>query len=122
VTRGELRAELEQLELRFEQKLAPLVTKTELEQKLAPLATKTELEFWGGALLARIESGEQRTIRHLIQRMDGLEQRLIAELARHTRASSESMSAQIAAIDQQYADLPPRVRRLETKVFPPKRR
>src|SRR5512134_1479919 len=58
VTRGELREELQQLEQK-------------LEQKLAHLATKTELEMWGGALLARIELGEQR---------------LFTELARHTRA------------------------------------
>lgn len=38
VTRGELRAELEQLEIRLEQKL---------EQRLAHLATKAELELWG---------------------------------------------------------------------------
>jgi len=38
VTRGELREEIQQLKLRFEQKL---------EQKLAHLATKTELEMWG---------------------------------------------------------------------------
>jgi hypothetical protein len=96
VTRGELRAEL-----------APLATKAEL----APLATKAELELWGGALLARIE-----------QRINSLEQRLLTELARHTRAISESMSMQISAIDDRYTDLPRRVRRLEAKVFPPKRR
>jgi len=127
VTRGELRAELEQFEIRLEQrleqrlgqkleqkleqKLAHLVTKAELEQKLAPLATKAELELWGGALLAR-----------MTERMESLEQRLLVELASHTKAISESMSAQIAVIDEKYADLPPRASRLETEVFARKQR
>jgi len=115
VTRGELRAEFEQFEIRLDQKLdqrlAPLATKAELEQRLAPLATKAELELWGGALLAR-----------LLERIDGVEQRLLTELARHTRASYEEMSTQISIIDEKYTDLPPRVSRLETKVFAPKRR
>jgi len=102
------RGEFAQFEIRF-------------EQRLAQLATKAELEVWGGALLARIESGEQRLLARLLERIDSSEQRLLAELARHTRASSEDMSAQIAVIDEKYADLPPRVGRLETKVFRTKR-
>lgn len=88
----------------------------ELKQELAQLATKTELEIWGGALLARIESGERR----LIERLDLTEQRLHAELARHTAAVHESMSALLAASDEKYADLPGRVSWLETAVFAPK--
>jgi hypothetical protein len=103
VTGGELRAELQQFEER-------------LEQRFASLMTRVDLEFWGGVLLARIESGEQR----MIQRMDSLEQRLLIELGRHTRAIQESLSAQIAVVDEKYADLPPRVTRLEGAVFPPK--
>ena len=103
VTRGELREELEQLR----QELEPLATKRELE----PLATKRDLELWGGALQAR-----------LIERIDGTEQRLSAELARHVKAILEAMSTQISAVDEKYADLPARVSRLETKVFVPERR
>lgn len=120
VTRGELREEL--------------------EQRLAHLATKAELEIWGGALLARIQSGEQGLMariesgeqrlmariesgeQRLIERIDASEQRMLAELARFTRATYEDMSTQISVIDEKYADLPPRVNRLETKVFAPKRR
>jgi chromosome segregation ATPase len=150
VTRGELRAELAQFEQTLEQKLA---------QRLAPLATKAELEVWGGALLARIESGEQRLLERIDghgqridrleqrfdrleqrfdrfeqrfdrfeqrfdafeQRFDGFEQRLLTELARHTQAIHESMSMQISVIDEKYADLPPRMSRLEAEVFAPKR-
>jgi hypothetical protein len=104
VTRGGLRAELAQLEMR-------------LERKLAQVATKAELELWGGALLARIESGEKR----MIELMGGMEQRLLAELARHSRANAESLSAQISVVDEKYADLPDRVKQLETKMAARKR-
>ena len=114
-----------------------------LAQVLAPLATKVELEMWGGALLARIESGErllkqlaerlvsgeQRLIerlvsteQRLIERIDGTEQRLLTELARHTSAAQEDMSTQISVIDDKYDDLPVRVSLLEATVFPPRRR
>jgi hypothetical protein len=99
VTRGELREEIERLEIRLEQKLEEkLEQKLEekLEQKLAHVATKADLEIWGGALMA--------------------------ELARHTKAVQESMSTQVSVIDEKYADLPGRVNRLEAKVFTPKRR
>jgi hypothetical protein len=46
------------------------------------------------------------------------EQRLLTELARHTRAIQESMSTQISVIDEKYNDLPARVRQLEARVFP----
>jgi hypothetical protein len=119
VIRGELREELHHL-----------------EQKLALLATKVELEFWGGALLARIESGDQRLlariesgeqrllarIERVLERIDGSEQRMLTELARHTRASYEDASTQISAIDDKDADLPARVSQLEVSVFRPNRR
>jgi chromosome segregation ATPase len=115
VTRGELREELQHLEQKLEEKL---------EQKLALVATKAELEIWGGALLARIESGDQRLARieRVLERIDGSEQRMLAELARHTRASYEDASTQISAIDDKYADLPARVSQLEVSVFPTNRR
>jgi len=50
-----------------------------LAQVLAPLATKVELEMWGGALLARIESGE-RLLKQLAERLVSGEQRLIERL------------------------------------------
>ena len=113
VTRGELREELGQLEQRFDQKLERLEQRLDerfdkFEQRLKrelmqEFATKRELELWGGALLAHI---------------DRVEHRLSAELARHAGAIQESMSALFAARDEQYADLPGRVSRLEAAVFP----
>jgi hypothetical protein len=114
VTRGELRAELAPLATKAD--LLPLATKADLhaalvplatKADLVPLATKAELDLWAGALLARMEVFEQR---------------LLAELARHIKAAFESMSAQISVIDEKYADLPPRVGRLEGKVLTPGRR
>jgi hypothetical protein len=63
--------------------------------------------MWGGALLARIELGEQR---------------MFTELARHTRAIQESLATQISAIDDKYNNLPARVSQLEATVVPSKRR
>jgi hypothetical protein len=115
VTRGELREELAQLEVRLEQKL-----EARFDHKL---------EIWGGALLARIQSSEQRMLarvdsseQRMLARVDSSEQRMVAELARHTNAVYESMSRQFSVIDDKYAELPPRVSRLETAVFTPKRR
>ena len=109
VTRGELREEIERLELR-----------------LAHLATKAEFEIWGGALLERIKSSEQqlteridRTEQQLIERIDRTEQRLQVELARHAGALYESMATLISASGEKYADLHGRVSRLEARVFAP---
>ena len=100
VTRGELREEIAQLETRLDQKLENLESR--LDQKLGNLESRleTRLDLWGGALL----------------------ERLMTELARHTRASQEAMSAQISVFDEKYADLPARVTRLEATVLAPDRR
>jgi exonuclease VII large subunit len=100
VTRGELKAELEQFEIRLDQKLDQKLQK--LEQKL-----DQKLGLWGGALRAQIEASEQR---------------LLTELARHVRAIQEALSTQVSVIDEKYADLPARVKHLEATVFRPKRR
>jgi len=107
VTRGELREELAQLEVRLELRLE------KLEQKL-----DQKLEIWGGALLARIEAGERRQAEWAAS----FEQRLLTDLARHTKAAFEAMAMQVSAIDDKYAELPGRVSRLEATVFPPERR
>jgi hypothetical protein len=106
----------------LEQRIAPLATKADLEQRIAPLATKVELDLWGGALLARIESGEKRLVERITESINQAEQRLLAELARHTRAMQEGLSKQVTVIDEKYADLPGRVNRLEGAVFEPKQR
>jgi hypothetical protein len=125
-TKAELRAAIALLATKAELRaaIAPLATKVELRAAIAPLATKAEiaqlatkveLELWGGALLARLEGV-------LRARFDAFEHRVLADLARHTNAAFESMSTHMSVIDEKYNDLPPRVSRLEGKVFPPERR
>jgi hypothetical protein len=129
----------EKLEQKLAQKLAPLVTRAELDEKLAPLATKVELEFWGGVLLARIESLEiQQKLMYedlanriefthkqlrsdseadLTQRIASLHQQLSEELARHVKVLDETVARQASALDDKYNGLPRRVDRLEVAVF-----
>lgn len=52
---------------------------------------------------------------------DHIEQHVSTEIAAQTSASNDEHLAEISVIDEQYKDLPPRVTRLEQKVFPPKR-
>ena len=108
VTRGELKAELEQFEIRLDQKF---------DRKL-----DLKLGLWGGALRAQIEASEQRLLTELAHHVEASEQRLLTELARHVGAIQEALSTHVSVIDEKYADLPARVRRLETTVFRSKRR
>ncbi|HET7500302.1 MAG TPA: hypothetical protein VFK02_04840 [Kofleriaceae bacterium] len=120
VTRGELRAELAQLDRRFEDRLDRMLDE-KLGPRLAHLATKVELEMWGGALLARIEASEKRLLDELDKRIGRSENRLLDELARHARANHEDLLRHMTAFDDKYADLPRRVSRLEAKAVPRKR-
>jgi hypothetical protein len=85
------------------------VTRGELREELARFEQKLDqkLEIWGGALLARIADSERR---------------MLAELSRHCNAMQEALSKQLSIIDEKYSDLPARVRRLEARVFTPRRR
>jgi hypothetical protein len=87
--------------------VAPLATKADIE---ARFATKTELDLWGGALLARMQEmfAEQTAAMH-------------EAIARALRASQEYFTGLARVLDDKYRDLPPRVTRLEAKVFPPQR-
>lgn len=121
VTRGELRDELQRFRQEFREEMQQLLSET-LARELAKLATKTELEMWGGALLARIEAGEQRLERGFTERIEHAKRELQADLARHTKAYHEATLSMLATMDEKYADLPGRVNRLETAVFTPERR
>jgi hypothetical protein len=104
VTHGELREELERLEIHLEQKF---------EQERAHMATKTDLEIWGGALHMAMKTNFEIWGGALFER-------LMTELARHVKAIQEAMSTQVSVIDDKFADLPARVSHLETAVFAPK--
>jgi hypothetical protein len=119
VTRGELKEEF----ALFEQKL---------DVRFAQLATRADLEVWGGALDdrwanridqveqrlhadlgKRIDQAEQRLHADLGKRIDQAEQRLHDDLAMLAKSHQESMATLISIIDEKYADLPARVKRLE---------
>jgi hypothetical protein len=116
VTRGELREEIDRLDARITE-LSDRMT-AEMATMATTMATKTELEMWGGALLKRIESGEQR----LIERITATERQLQTDLARHANALHEAMAKMVSGIDDKYSDLPRRVSRLEGTVFRTRRR
>ncbi len=133
-TRAELQVAIAPLATRAELQaaIAPLATRAEIQAAIAPLATKAELEMWGGALVARIRQGEQRIgnlergqeqliglAQQTQQQLQQTEQRLLAELSRHTSAVHEAMRTQIKASTEPFDDLPGRVSRLETEVFGP---
>jgi plasmid stabilization system protein ParE len=133
------RAELHQVQQELQTTIASVATRAELHRvqqelqtTIASLATRTELEMWGGALVARIQHGEQRLsnlergqdqliglVQQTQQQIQQTEQRLLAELARHTSAVHEAMRTQIKAGTEPFDDLPGRVSRLETEVFGP---
>ena len=140
-TKAELQAAIAPLATRAELQaaIAPLATRAELQElrkelhvAVAPLATKAELEMWGGALVARIQQGEQRIgnlergqeqliglVQQTQQQIQHTEQRLLTELARHTSAVHEAMRTEIKASFEPLADLPGRMSRLEAAVFGP---
>src|SRR5262245_42452355 len=109
VTRDELRAELDQ-------RLAPLATKAEfltikadLEERVALLATKVELYAMKDELGAKLNAWGDRLMMHVSE-----------EVARFAGVVMEEMARRISVVDDQYKDLPGRVNRLETVVFPPR--
>jgi chaperonin cofactor prefoldin len=130
VTRGELREEIEHLEIRLDgidRKLATeMATKADLAQLEAKMATNfAQLEARLEAKMAT-KADLAQVATQMAYNLDlwggALFERLLTELARHTRASQEAMSTQISTFDNKYADLPARVSHLETAVFAPKQR
>jgi chromosome segregation ATPase len=145
VTRGELREEIVHVEIRLDgleirldgidQRLAQMATKADLAQLEAKMATKADLAQFEAKMatdLARLEAkmATKADLAQLATQMaTNLDlwggarfERLLTELARHTKASQEALSTQISTIDDKYADLPARVSHLETAVFAPKQR
>ncbi len=98
------------------------VTRAELREELAKHPTKAELALhlqgWADRLIDLFRA-EMSAVRN---DMRTLREELGAELARHVRAANEEMRDWTRAFDDRYKDLPPRVDKLETKVFAPKRR
>jgi arsenate reductase-like glutaredoxin family protein len=127
---AELGASKEELQRLGAELWAELASKEDLQRLGAELATKRELELWGGALKSQIDERDRTLEDRLAERLEDrlaerlaqtLGQRLSDEFARWAKALDEMWRSQFRAVDDKYADLPPRVTRLEAKVFPPRR-
>lgn len=84
------------------------------------------LDIWAGAIMSQMSAQLSAQLAaqtaHLTAEIAASEQRYRDELARHVRASEENMRTWIAGLDDKYRDLPPRVSKLEAKVFAPRRK
>ncbi len=134
VMRSEVREDLAALEVKFDGKLSMLVgalldaIKQSGERLTRELGERLTREL-GQRMMLELGASEQRMMLELgasEQRMKlelgATEQRLMRELGRHTRSSTEELTARIAVIDDKYKDLPARVTRLEAITPAPKRR
>ena len=87
------------------------------------------LGHWSGAIIekvaaqirAAIADSEQRVMSVVRDLVQVSEARLTDEIRHRTKGSEEELASRLVAVDEQYKDLPTRVTRLETKVFPPKK-
>lgn len=90
----------------LDERLANYPTKGELERALARYATKDDVQqicsIWALGLERKVDQ-------------------LSVDLARHVNAILEAVRGQIGVVDDKYKDLPPRVKKLEDKVFAAKR-
>jgi hypothetical protein len=93
---------------RIEKKLERVAAKDDLAGLESRMASKNDL----GALESRMASKND---------LAALESRLATELRQHTKSSEDELATRLVAVDEQYKDLPPRVTRLEAKVFPARR-
>lgn len=75
------------------------------------------LDRWATVIIEMVVASERR----LTAAMRSMEDRLVVELGRATRASEEELTSRLAVVDEQYKDLPTRVTKLEAKVFATKR-
>jgi len=115
----------------------PPLTRAEVDAKIdaiyarvarGELRHREELEMWGGALAERMaalekrQTGVEKRLENVEQRftlferritatMSALEQRLLAELARHATAIQESVASQLRVFDDKYKHLVTKPRR-----------
>ena len=107
----------------------------------APLTRREMYEafdLWGGALSAQIaqlgaqlaqlsaqfaQMGAQlaQVPAQMKVLIEDSEARVMTEMRLQNRGSEDELATRLVAVDDQYKDLPKRVRKLEAKVFPPKR-
>ena len=102
------------------------VTKAELDHKLDLLIGAIGARF--DALAAQLTNQFTNLLSLAVARLNARldkQAQLLAdlplELARHVCAVQENLSSQVVVLDDKYKGLPPRVTRLERKVFPKRR-
>ncbi len=99
------------------------VTKRELREELEKYATKDDLR-------KELEKYPTKEYLHenfptkewVTKAFEAWGKAILDELAQHTKAILTAVQGQVATVDEKYNDLPPRVSKLEAKVFAPKRR
>src|SRR5439155_16480056 len=102
-------------------------TKAELREELKQYATKADLEraleIWAGALRAELASKAELAEfkSDVTAQLASVRADVIAEIRTLTLAVQESTATHFTVLDDKYRDLPARVTRLESKVFPPRR-
>jgi hypothetical protein len=134
-TPKQLRAELDRFVTTAEQREQLARQREEMAQHIAALAarhdediarTRREQEnrtdLWGGGLVDRIDRSKAELKAELDRFGRELRAELHLELAHHVTSFEEFTRSTIVALDDKYRDLPPRVTRLENKVFAPKRK
>ena len=114
VTHGELKAELKKFKAELREELVTKVelrevlsnypTKADLREALANHPTHADLEGWGSAIMVQMD-----------RRFADMQLWISRELARQFKSSDEAYRAELAIIDEKYADLPDRVTALEAK-------
>jgi hypothetical protein len=138
VTRRELREEFRAFEERLDQKLANYPTTAQTESMIAAnterllLFLQAREERLLGNIGSMLAATELRLRAELGRDIVACEERLRADLGRDIVASEERLRAEFRVLDDRYDDLPKRVAnleqlparvsRLESAVFPPKRK
>jgi hypothetical protein len=119
VTRAELREELSSYATKADLREELALTKAELREELA---SKRDLQGWAERLIDMFRTEVRSQSEALRMEMRTFRDELAQDLARHVRAANEEMRDWLRGFDDRYKDLPPRVDKLEAKVFAPKRR
>ena len=96
----------------------PPLTRADVDAKIAAITERVargelrhreELEIWGGALAEKLATKDD--LAALEKHLAALEERLLAELARHATAIQESVASQLRVFDDKYKHLVAKPRR-----------
>jgi hypothetical protein len=106
---------------RIEKKLERVAAKDDLAGLESRMASKNDLGALESRMASKNDLGALESRMASKNDLAALESRLATELRQHTKSSEDELATRLVAVDEQYKDLPPRVTRLEAKVFPARR-